>query len=74
MAPTSTATFCKTTKKHKDMIRQMRLLYTKSNKLLRIFSHCTTDVKFVLCIAIAYPYIVHFFGLITQSAHSANFG
>ena len=38
-------TFCETIKDDKDMIRQMRLLYAKSNKLLRIFSHCTTDVK-----------------------------
>ena len=41
-------TFCETMKDDKDMIRQMRLLYAKSNKLLRIFSHCTTDVKLVL--------------------------
>ena len=41
-------TFCKTLKDDKDMIRQMRLLYAKSNKLLRIFSNCTTDVKLVL--------------------------
>ena len=30
------------------MIWQMRILYAKSNKSLRIFSHCTTDVKLVL--------------------------
>ena len=41
-------TFCETMKDDKDMIRQIILLYTKSNKLLRIFSHCTTDVKLVL--------------------------
>ena len=28
-----------------DMLRQMRLLYAKSNKLLQTFSHCSTDVK-----------------------------
>ena len=28
-----------------DMLRQVRLLYAKSNKLLRTFSHCLTDVK-----------------------------
>ena len=26
----------------------MRLLYAKSNKLLRTFSHCSTDVKITL--------------------------
>ena len=41
-------TFCETMKDDKDMIQQMRLLYAKSNKLLRFFSHCTTDVKLVL--------------------------
>ena len=41
-------TFCETMKDDKDMIPQMRLLYAKRNKLLRIFSHCTTDVKLVL--------------------------
>ena len=41
-------TFCETLKDDKDMIRQMRILYAKSNKLLRIFSNCTTDVKLVL--------------------------
>ena len=40
-------TFCETLTDDKDMIWQMRLLYAKSNKLLRIFSHCTTDVKLV---------------------------
>ena len=41
-------TFCETLNNDKDMmICQMRLMYAKSNKLLRVFSHCTTDVKFV---------------------------
>ena len=39
----------------------MRLLYAKSNKLLRIFSHCTTDVKLVLfdsyCTSLYCPFI-----------------
>ena len=37
-------TLCETFNDDEDM----RLLYAKSNKLLRIFSHCTTDVKLVL--------------------------
>ena len=41
-------TLCETLIDDEDMIRQMRLLYAKSNNLLRIFSHCTTDVKLVL--------------------------
>ena len=31
-----------------DMLRQMRLLFAKSNKLLSTFSHCSTDVKITL--------------------------
>ena len=30
------------------MLQQMRLLYAKSNKLLRTFSHCLSDVKVTL--------------------------
>ena len=41
-------TFCETLKDGKDMIRQMRLLYAKSNRLLRIFGNCTIDAKLVL--------------------------
>ena len=67
-------TFCETLKDDKDMIRQMRLLYAKSNKLLSNFSNCTSDVKLYCLIAIAHPYIVYFFGLITLSAPSANLG
>ena len=44
-----------------DMLRQMRLLYAKSNKLLRTFSHCSTDVKITLfqsyCTALYCPYL-----------------
>ena len=54
-------TFCKTMKDDKEMIRQMRLLYAKSNKLLRVFSHCTTDVKLVLfdsyCTSLYCPFL-----------------
>ena len=30
------------------MLRQMRILYTKSNRLLRLFHCCSTDVKLTL--------------------------
>ena len=32
----------------KILLRQLRLLYTKSNRLLRLFYHCSTDVKIAL--------------------------
>ena len=31
-----------------DMLRQMRTLYIRSNKLLRTFHYCSTDVKLEL--------------------------
>ena len=44
-----------------DMLRQMRLLYTKSNTLLRTFSHCSSDVKVTLfqsyCTALYCPFL-----------------
>ena len=50
-----------TIKYDKDMIRQMRLLYAKNNKSLRIFDHCTIDVKLVLfdsyCTSLYCPYL-----------------
>ena len=37
-------TFCETMKDEEDMIRQIKLVCAKSNKLLRILHHCTTDI------------------------------
>ena len=56
------------------MIWQMRLLYPKNNKLLRIFSHCITDVKLVLfdsyCTSLYCPFLWTDY----TSAPSANLG
>ena len=41
-------TFCETIRDDYHMIRQMRLLNAKRNKLLRITNFCTTDIKLVL--------------------------
>ena len=35
-------------KDYNDMLGQMRILYTKSNRLLRLFHCCSTDVKLTL--------------------------
>ena len=42
--------FCENKKDDCDMLRQLRTLYAKSNKIIhvRTFSHCTTDVKLLL--------------------------
>ena len=41
-------TFSSDQKDGKDLLRQLRLLYTKSNRLLRIFYDSSTDVKIAL--------------------------
>ena len=46
------------------MLRQMRILNTKSNRLLRLFHWCSTDVKLALFVVTVLALIVHFYGLI----------
>ena len=41
-------TFSSDKKDDNDMLRQMRILYTKSNRLLRLFHCCSIDVKLAL--------------------------
>ena len=41
-------TFCILNKDDKDILRQMRSVYARSNRILRMFSHCSIDVKIVL--------------------------
>ena len=57
-----------------DMLRQMRLLYAKSNTLLRTFSHCSSDVKVTLfqsyCTALYCPF---FCGTIIKCLHLVKF-
>ena len=39
-----------------DMLRQMRTLYIRSNKLLRTFYYCTIDVKLKLFRSFCMPF------------------
>ena len=41
-------TFSSDKKDDNDKLRQMRILYTMSNRLLRLFHCCSTDVKLAL--------------------------
>ena len=54
-------TFSSDQEDDKDLLRQLRLLYTKSNRLLRLFYHCSTDVKISLfrcyCTCIYCPFL-----------------
>ena len=58
-------------KDDKDLLRHLSMLYTKSNRLLPIFYHCSTDVKIALfrsyCICIYCPFLwIHY----KESTHS----
>ena len=41
-------TFSSDKKDDNDMLRQMRVFYTKANRLLRLFHYCSNDVKLAL--------------------------
>ena len=48
-------TFSSDKKDDNDMLRQIRVFYTKANKLLRLFYCCSTDVKLALfCSVLAF--------------------
>ena len=40
--------FCENKKDDEDMLKQLRSLYLKSNKVICVFNHCTVDVKLLL--------------------------
>ena len=48
-------TFCSMNKDDKYILRQMRSVYANSNRILRMFSHCSIDVKIVLFNSYALP-------------------
>ena len=41
-------TFSSDKKDDNHMLRPLRILYTKSNRILRLFNYCSTDVKLAL--------------------------
>ena len=60
-------TFSSDKKDDNDMLRQMRILYTKSNRLFRLFHCCLTDVKLPLVCGYYACYYLSFYGLIIRS-------
>ena len=40
--------YCENMKDNEDMLKQLRSLYAKSNNVIRMFNHCTVDVKLLL--------------------------
>ena len=57
-------TFSSDKKDDNDMLRQMRVFYTKANRLLRLFHCCSTDVKFIVTVL---AFVVLIYGLIIRS-------
>ena len=65
-------TFSSDQKDDNDILRQLRMLYTKSNRLLRLFHHCSVDVKLALfrsyCTCFYCPFLwTHYINLIIVS-------
>ena len=67
-------TFSSDQKDDKDLLRQLRLLYTKSNRLLRLFYHCSTDVKIALFRSYCTCFIVLSYGPITRNQLTVSLG
>ena len=60
-------TFSSDKKDDNDMLRQMRVFYTKANRLLRNFYYCSTDVKLALFRSYCACFYCSFYKLIIRS-------
>ena len=67
-------TFSSDNKDDNDILRQLRMLYTKSTRLLRLFYHCSVDVKLALFAATVLVFIVHSHGHATKNLIIVRFG
>ena len=56
-----------------DMLRQMRSLYAKSNRLIRTFSYCLTDIKITLFQSCCITFFVPSCGPIIENQHLQRF-
>ena len=65
-------TFSSDKKDDKDMLRQLGILYTKSNKILRLFNCYSIDVKLALFRSYCAYFIAHIYGLIIRSPLTAS--
>ena len=65
-------TFSSDKKDENNMLRQMRILYTKANRLLRLFHCCSTDVKFTLFRSYCACFYCPFCGLIIRNLLTAS--
>ena len=60
-------TFSSDKKDDNDMLRQIRVFYTKANRLLRLVHCCSTDVKLALFRSYCACFYCPFYGLIIRS-------
>ena len=60
-------TFSSDKKDDSDMLRQMRVFYTKANRILRLFHCCSTDVKLALIRSYCACFYCPFYRLIIGS-------
>ena len=67
-------TFNSDQKDGKDLLRQLRLLYSKSNRLLRLFYHCSTDVKIALFRSYCTCFYCLSYGPITRNQLTVSLG
>ena len=68
-------TFSSDQKDDNDILRQLRMLYTKSNRLLRLFHHCCVDIKLARYFATSVlVFIVPSYGHITKNRIIVSFG
>ena len=65
--------FCENKKDDCDMLRQLRTLYAKSNKIIRTFSHCTIDVKLLLIKSYCTSFYCGYMGQIIRKLRTANY-
>ena len=67
-------TFSSDKKDDNDMLRQLGILYTKSNRILRLFNCCSIDVKLALFRSYCACFYSHIYGLIIRSPLTLSLG
>ena len=65
-------TFSSDQKDDNDILRQLRMLYTKSNRLLRLFHHCSVIAHYFAATVLVF--IVPSYGHITKNLIIVSFG
>ena len=67
-------TFSSDQKDDNDILRQLRMFYTKSNRLLRLFHHCSVDIKLALFRSYCTCFYCSFLWTHYKKSNLASFG